>query len=190
MWTGKFITIEGRDGIGKTTLVKNLFNKLKEQDIPVEIVSFPDRKSHTGALIDECLRNKKKIHPAALHMLFSANRIETALKLSKDRCILADRYTLSGYVYASIAQDENFAVALGNIERIINIPIPDLTIILEGKQFEEGAELYETDEFQNAASEKYKNFSYTNKNVILVNVNGMDQRKVLETVYNLCLQKF
>lgn len=73
---GKFIVFEGLDRSGKTTASKLIYDKISSQR-PAELISFPNRTSLIGKLINDYLTNKTvTLPPQAIHLLFSANRWE------------------------------------------------------------------------------------------------------------------
>ena len=56
-----FICFEGCDGVGKTTQSKNLFNFLKSKNKQPVLLSFPDRETITGKILNNYLTNKEKV---------------------------------------------------------------------------------------------------------------------------------
>lgn len=189
MWNNKFISIEGCDGIGKTTLIRNLKQRLTQSGISVVTMAFPDRTTYTGTLINNYLKNRIGVlDPTVVHTIFTANRIESMNRnlISDGVCVLADRYTLSGYIYASIAVNENFAKALQQVEIAACIPVPDIVVILVGRNVHRhtGTEMYENDSFQQSVNNEYLKFN--GPNVVSIDVTEMDENTVLETVYEKC----
>ena len=113
------IIFEGTDGVGKTTLAKQLTARLKDAGVPCDYVSFPGKESGSpGQLVDELHHNQMGLNatviaPASLQLLHVAahidaieNRILPALKMG--RWIVLDRYWWSTWVYG---------MALGVAER-------------------------------------------------------------------------
>ncbi|TFH30180.1 MAG: dTMP kinase, partial [Promethearchaeota archaeon] len=73
-WPGLFITIEGIDGCGKSTLSRILAKYLKEHQIPVFLTAEPS-KGIIGQLIRQNLQQNDV--PAAIDaLLFAADRID------------------------------------------------------------------------------------------------------------------
>ncbi|KAF0770835.1 thymidylate kinase [Aphis craccivora] len=189
---GKFIVIEGRDGIGKTTLVKNLETFLTSFDIPVSVISFPDRNLESGKLINDYLQKRRRVKfPPILHMLFSVNRIECAVEninIKSNVCIIADRYTLSGYIYSMISAGKDFTESLRNCEKFTGIREPDITIILDDPTDQirmGGPELYESIDMQTKVSEMFRKSPGC-----VIDVSGMDENNVLDAVILKIKQKF
>lgn len=127
------IVLEGLDCSGKTTLAKLIADRLQ----PCTRVSFPDRTSRTGQIIDKFLRRQDgfagAIGPHELHLLYSADRyakagfIEDALKTGN---VVCDRYWLSGTAY-SVAKglDYEWCRAVDS-----NLPRPDYTFFIDANE--------------------------------------------------------
>lgn len=100
---GKFIVFEGLDRSGKTTASKHLTQLLKESH-PTIHISFPNRTSPIGKLINDHLSKGVNLSPQLLHLLFSANRWEYESELRKmleeGTTVICDRYYHSGIAYS------------------------------------------------------------------------------------------
>lgn len=104
---GALIVIEGVDRSGKSTQCKKLVKSLEKLNIKSKLISFPDRSTSTGKLIDEYLRNKEcKLNDQVIHLLFSANRWENVEKmkslLNNGVTLIVDRYSYSGIVFSTV----------------------------------------------------------------------------------------
>lgn len=104
---GAFIVIEGLDRSGKTTQCKKLIDSLEKHSIPAKLITFPDRTSLTGNVIDKYLKNKDcSLNDQAIHLLFTANRWEKVEQMKELLCkgitLIVDRYSYSGIVYSAI----------------------------------------------------------------------------------------
>jgi len=104
---GKFIVLEGLDGSGITTQATLLRNHLTDEDKDAVLTKEPS-DGLIGGIIKACLRKEWKTNPAALQMLFAADRshhlteeIEPALK--KGKYVVCDRYILSSLAYGSMS---------------------------------------------------------------------------------------
>ena len=76
---GAFICFEGIDHCGKSTQARLVAAKLAEEsgESKVHIVTFPDRSSPTGTLINGYLTDKTKtLEDHVVHLLYAANRWE------------------------------------------------------------------------------------------------------------------
>ena len=102
---GKFITIEGTEGVGKTTNMTYVQNQLEAAGIEVVVTREPGGTA-IGEKIRELLldaRNSDLVDDTELLMMFAARAqhiqqvIEPALKAGK--WILCDRFTDATYAY-------------------------------------------------------------------------------------------
>lgn len=108
---GKFIVLEGMDGVGKTTQLKLLSYRLSKLSIP-HYVTSECTNGPIGKLIrEEFLSGKQKIDQDALDMLFTADRIQHIKdeengilnKIENGITVLCDRYYLSTMAYSDNA---------------------------------------------------------------------------------------
>lgn len=133
---GQFIVIEGVDGIGKSTLARQLvalFNEIEERAV---LLSFPRKNSSTGRVLDSYLSGHlPHLNLFELHNLFLGNRKEALAEiealLDAGKVIVCERFWMSGAAY-SIARgmgDVNWCTAYEpeEIKRV-----PDVTVLLDG----------------------------------------------------------
>jgi len=134
---GKFITIEGPDGAGKTTQVKKISEYLKSKGYKVLVTREPG-----GTALGEKLRevllslDGESPVPEAEALIYAASRAQLVKKLIEPALedgfiILCDRFVDSSLAY------QGWARGLG-IERLADIngwflkdTWPDLTIVLD-----------------------------------------------------------
>lgn len=109
---GKLVVVEGIDGCGKTTLVKNLIPKLEEADfkvcVPNEDLNFTKyRKAKTlfkdiiSVYKNEMYVNDLQISLLALADLYNIKK-KMQEELNKNRIVLMDRWYYSTMVYGTI----------------------------------------------------------------------------------------
>lgn len=100
---GTLIVFEGCDGSGKTTQAIRLVERLQAKGVRAEFMSFPDRTTPIGSVIDDYLNKRIELDPEAAHLLFSANRWEKIgsilRKLESGTTLVLDRYAFSGVAY-------------------------------------------------------------------------------------------
>ncbi|MFQ6129407.1 MAG: dTMP kinase [Candidatus Hadarchaeaceae archaeon] len=128
---GKFISIEGIDGCGKSTHVKLLAKWLRSHGRRVVITDEPTNDV-IGRVIKRVLRGELKLPIAAEALLFAADRvqhisdvIEPALKAGK--VVLNERY-----VYSSLAYQSARGLPTNWISSINKYAIrPDLGILID-----------------------------------------------------------
>ncbi len=133
---GKFITLEGGEGAGKTTQAKYIKEFLESSGKEVLLTREPG--GSTGAeLIRELLVDRKAYSWDALteYLLFTAARRDHILKTIKPALengiwVICDRFYDSSVVYQGYAKH----VALETLQTIYNLIseeiVPDLTLIL------------------------------------------------------------
>jgi len=135
---GKFITFEGGEGAGKTTLIESLAKKFAEQEISVIITREPG-----GTKLGEHVRNILLSHsddttlsPYAELALFLASRaqhIQEVIKpaIEKGKVVLCDRFNDSSIAYQGLARGlgmEKVAQACSFFSSNLE---PDLTFFLD-----------------------------------------------------------
>jgi dTMP kinase len=95
-----FVTFEGIDGSGKTTVSKLVYKKLKENNLKVVLTHEPTN-SFLGRIVKKCIETKED--PFVTAFSFIADRIDHCKKiknwLDKDIIVLCDRYADSTYAY-------------------------------------------------------------------------------------------
>ncbi len=128
---GKFISIEGLDGCGKSTHVRLLARWLRSRGRKVVITDEPT-DGVIGKIIKRMLRGELELPIAVEALLFAADRIqhvagviEPALKAGK--VVLNERYVCSSLAYQSARGAPVSWIALINKHAIK----PDLTILID-----------------------------------------------------------
>ena len=100
---GIFVVFEGIDKSGKSTQCRLLHEAMRVKNIPSVLMSFPNRETDIGYLIDKCLRGEVTMDEKAMRLLFSANRWEmkdAILQYLEDGVmVICDRYIYSGVAY-------------------------------------------------------------------------------------------
>ena len=124
---GIFVTIDGPHGVGKSTLVHNVAQKLKEAGVIVHVTKEP-----TASLLGKFAREGEDLFEGkSLACLMAADRYfhvdnEILPALSEGKIVLCDRY-----VESSLSLQRLDKVEIDFIWEINKyIHIPDLTIIL------------------------------------------------------------
>ncbi len=128
---GKFISIEGIDGCGKSTHAKLLARWLRSRGRKVIITDEPTNGT-VGRIIKRVLKGELKLPIAAEALLFAADRvqhiadvIEPALKAGK--VVLNERYVCSSLAYQSAR-----GLPVGWISSINKYALkPDLGILID-----------------------------------------------------------
>lgn len=145
MKKGLLIVIEGIDGSGKTTQVNLFTKKLKEQNIPFEVISFPRYEDNIyGKLIQRYLEGEfgsiDKVNPYLMALVYAGDRSLVKPLIEKwlldGKIVIANRYASSSKAHLganlSSEKKEEFFRWLDVLEYETNkIPKEDLTILLK-----------------------------------------------------------
>lgn len=143
---GKLVVIEGSDGSGKATQTRKLYERLRDLEVNVKCVSFPNYESESSALIRMYLRgdfggNAKAVNPYAAATFYAVDRFAGFCELKNfyrsGGLILSDRYVGSNMAYQATKFDTEqerveFLAWLDDLEyKRFQLPRPDLTIFLD-----------------------------------------------------------
>lgn len=131
----RIITFEGPDGVGKSTQIRILKDKLEDEGYKVYVVHFPRYDTPIGKLILSILKGESEM-PAfrSMQMLYVADQLDftsqiSELKKSGYDYILLDRFDLSTIVYyCSKFNDECLLDLVKGWQK--GLVEPDLTIVL------------------------------------------------------------
>lgn len=141
-----FIVLEGLDGAGKSTQIKQLRELLTSRGIESKYVHFPRFDSPVfGELIARFLRGElgsvESVDPYIVALLFAGDRADMAPQIrawqAEGKVVIVDRYVYSniGYQCAKLATEEQRAKLkqwiLDTEYGYYNIPRPDLSLFLD-----------------------------------------------------------
>ncbi|MGB7343865.1 MAG: dTMP kinase [Pirellulaceae bacterium] len=131
-----FITLDGIDGVGKSTQIEQLSIYLADQGHDVISVRDPGSTEIGARLRAILLDSDLQIHRRTEAMLFMASRcemIETTIRpaLESGKTVISDRFLLANVVYQSIGGDVD-AETLWEMGNLANAGLkPDLTLLLD-----------------------------------------------------------
>ena len=95
-----FVTFEGIDGSGKSTISKLVYKKLKSEGYDV-VLTFEPTNSWIGKQVQKCI--KTNTDPFVTAFTFIADRIEHCKQIKEwlddGKIVLCDRYSESTYAY-------------------------------------------------------------------------------------------
>ena len=134
---GLFITFEGGEGCGKTTVIRNLEARLKEKGIEVLVTREPG-----GSVIAEEIRNiildKKNtaMDSRTEALLYAASRRQHLKEivipaLEQDKIVISDRYLDSSLAYQGYARGIGIDKVYAINEFAIDETMPDITFFLD-----------------------------------------------------------
>ena len=133
--TGKFITLEGIEGSGKSTSLKDITAILDECSVDYITTKEPGG-GPLGANLRSMLLNKEsKISSEVELLLMMADRkdhLENLVmpNLQKGIWVLSDRYLDSTYAYQGGGRKINTSV-IDRLADILKLPQPDLTLLFD-----------------------------------------------------------
>ena len=130
-----FISFEGIEGSGKSTLLRNLQKYYLKKDLEILFTKEPGGTDLGKDIRDILLNPTSLISSEAELLLLMADRIEHVKtkinpNLKKNKIIFCDRYIDSTIAYQgkgrNLSEDK-----IKELINILNLPIPDLTILLD-----------------------------------------------------------
>ncbi len=130
-----FITFEGGEGTGKTTLIKDIADILK-RDYDVLTSREPGGSMIAEAIRDVILNPKYKgVTPNTEALLLAAARAQHLDEiilpaLAENKIVLCDRYLDSSLAYQAYARDLGFDFVL-NINQYATYHMPELTFYID-----------------------------------------------------------
>lgn len=131
-----FITFEGIEGAGKSTLIHMLDNFLKSKGKNVKVTCEPGA-TEMGRKLRQILLDKKtgKISPVSEFYLFLADRVQHINEvilpaINNKYIVLCDRYTDSTLAYQGYGRGLDLN-SLQKAGELCNAPVPDYTILLD-----------------------------------------------------------
>lgn len=130
----KFITIEGCEGVGKSTQVKYLRDYLESTNQQTVFTREPG-----GTNVAEKIRNiilKEEMHPLCEALLFAAARVEhingvILPSLAKGNIVVCDRFLDSSLAYQGIARGLGLKKVMEINEYAVNNCMPICTIFID-----------------------------------------------------------
>ncbi len=128
--TGRFLVIEGPDGCGKTTQSERLAATLRAEGNDV-VLTNENTNGPAGALITTLLTEHRVMNPAAMQLLYSADRadhVERVIRpsLAAGKIVVSSRYRHSTIVYARA-----LGIDFRWMQRVNEpFPMPEKTIVL------------------------------------------------------------
>lgn len=134
--SGKFITLEGMDGAGKSTHLAGIAQVLRERGLTVRTTREPGGTAFGEQLRQLLLDRDQRLHPETETLLMFAARQEHLDKvirpaLAAGTWVLCDRFTDATFAYQSGGSGVPWA-RIEALERWVHADLqPDLTVYLD-----------------------------------------------------------
>jgi dTMP kinase len=133
--TGRFITIEGIEGVGKTTNIEFIKNWLLQQNIEFITTREPGGTELGEQLRELLLHGGEVCSQAELLMMFAsrAQHLEQVIKpaIAQGKWVICDRFTDSTYAYQGGGREMKTDV-IAQLENLVHGDFqPNLTLLLD-----------------------------------------------------------
>lgn len=131
-----FVTFEGGEGVGKTTLIRNLENELNQRHYPTLTTREPGGTPLGEQIRILLLQQNFSIDSRAELLLFLAARAQHLVEvirpaLSKGKTVLCDRFNDSSVAYQGIARGLGQTYVQTLCDQVCQNTHPDLTFFLD-----------------------------------------------------------
>jgi dTMP kinase len=133
---GKFITFEGGEGAGKSTLARAIAARLEEAGVDSILTREPGGSAGADEVRELIVRGgTERWKPLSEALLFAAARTDHVARvirpaLDAGRWVLCDRFTDSTRAYQGAGRGLR-ADTLDALDRLVDAPKPDLTFVLD-----------------------------------------------------------
>ena len=130
--TGYFITFEGIDGSGKTTISQQVYKRLRKKNRDIILTREPT-DTWRGEMVTKAV--EKKCHPLTIALTFMADRNEHVIQIRKwlehKSLVLCDRYMDSTFAYQTVQLSPYMKNPLGWLQTIHHLfdLQPDITFL-------------------------------------------------------------
>jgi dTMP kinase len=148
---GRFISLEGGEGVGKSTQVQALAGVLRERGVDVVLTREPGGSDGAEAIRQLLLNgSEERFGPEAEALLFAAARADHVRKtirpaLNSGRWVLCDRFLDSSLAYQGGAGGLGIEAVRAINAFALGDTFPDRTLVLESNQGAERARARDTD---------------------------------------------
>lgn len=127
-----FVTFEGIDGSGKSTISKRVFEKLQSAGYDT-VWTYEPTDSTVGTFVQECIRSRSD--PFITSFTFIADRIQHCKQiqewLNEGKIVLCDRYAESTYAYQAAQLESELKNPIKWLQELSEgrILLPDRTFL-------------------------------------------------------------
>lgn len=189
----RFITFEGIDGSGKSTVAQQVYERLKSEGKKV-VLTFEPTDSEIGRYVQECIKTQSDAFVTAF--TFIADRIQHCRViqqwLDEGNMVLCDRYAESTYAYQGAQLEKHMKNPMRWLRELSDgrILVPDRTFLFVINPEQSLARIKNRNQlipFEHGAFLKKVHANYlslTNEKRFL----KVDATKTKEEIVNLCYQ--
>lgn len=202
--SGLFIVFEGGEGAGKSSLIKAIDSKFREElpNVSVVLTREPGGSRIGTAVRDIILHSSPPVSPRAEALLFAAERAQhvedvIAPALAQEQIVLCDRFVDSSIVYQGVARGlgsseveslSTFAAPSLNPDMVILLDIdPEVGIRRKEEQKELNNMELESLEFHKQVREEFLNLAANRENMFVLDA-SRSQQEVAEAAWSLIIK--
>ena len=180
MSSPSFIVLDGPDGSGKSLHARLLADRLQENGTDVIFTEEPTR-GPIGACIRTFLHGENRAHPAALQLLFTADRAwheETVIlpALQAGKTVVCDRYASATIAYGTaLGLDEQWLKDLNKKfvrPDCLIFTLPPLEICLRRLSRRAKRDLLEASDLQESIHRAYRKLADEDSSIIVLDTSG------------------
>jgi dTMP kinase len=168
---GALIVVEGCDKSGKTTQCKKIVEALRRGRAAtatnIQFMTFPDRNTTIGKMLNEYLQNQCELEDHAAHLLFAANRWELVPTMTdallSGTTLIVDRYSYSGVAYSAAKRNimhlewcKHAEVGLLKPDLVLYFTLSAEEAMKRSSSSSAYGERYEETEFQKTVAKNYE----------------------------------
>ena len=189
----RFITFEGIDGSGKSTIIREVAQRLKQDSYKV-MLTYEPTDTPIGKTVQTCIQHHTD--PFVTTFTFLADRIQHGHQISQwleeDYIVLCDRYADSTYAYQGVQLTEHMEKPMHWLQELSDhlIPQPDRTflfildpeIALQRIQQREALIPFEQVSFLRKVQDNYLSLATTKR------FRKLDATETIKTLTDLCYE--
>ncbi len=134
---GTFISIEGLDGCGKTSVINLVSQQLKHDGVDLVCTKEPGGSTIANRvrdiLVDKETKNMDYITETLLYAACRSQHLHDFIipNLNEGKVVITDRYVDSSYVYQGIARNLGLDQVMAINSLVVKDHMPDLTIYID-----------------------------------------------------------
>ncbi|CUB03567.1 dTMP kinase [Marinomonas fungiae] len=135
--TGKFISLEGGEGAGKSSAIKVIQNWLEQQGIDYVLTREPGGTPMAEEIRKLVLSTRDEaVAPNTELLLVFASRVQHLSEkilpaMAQGKWVISDRFVDSSYVYQGIARGIDESIIDGLVATFLKGQLPDKTLLLD-----------------------------------------------------------